>query len=150
MAADVFLTDLIWEAEGGGRLHTPGCPELQISEPLAFGGEPDKWTPEELLTGAVEACVLMTFLYFIKRQQVRLRRYSSHAETRLEKTREGLRFSGITLTLEIAVANPAEADNAVHAVDLAEKYCPVSHALNFPVQIERTVTVAPEAALTAP
>lgn len=140
MTADVFLTSLTWLGEGRARLHAPGCPDLQVSETLVFGGEPNKWTPEELLTGAVEASVLMVFLYFVKQQQVGLRRYASHAEARIEKTPDGLRFTDMSLTMEIGVASPTDANKAAHAVELAEKYCPVSQALNFPVHIERTVT----------
>lgn len=141
MTADVFLTSLTWLGEGRVRLHAPGCPELQVSQPLAFGGEPNKWAPEELLTSAVEACVLMTFLYFVKRQQIGLQRYTSHAEGRIEKTPDGLRFIDISLMLDIGVSSRTDADKAAHAVELAGRYCPVSHALTFPVHIQRTVTV---------
>ena len=147
MTADVFLSNLSWLGGGSASLHTSGRPELQLSQPLAFGGEPDKWTPEELLTGAVESCVLMTFLYFVKRHHVGLCRYTSHAAARVEKTPDGLRFTEMTLTLEVGVASPADVDKAADAVELAEKYCPVSHALNFPVHIQRTVTVAEDKAL---
>lgn len=141
MTEEVFLTSLTWLEEGGVRLHAPGCPELDLSPPPAFGGDSNKWTPEELLTGAIEACVLMTFLYFAKRQQIGLLRYTSHAEVRIEKTPDGLRFTEMSVTLEIGVASPADADKAAHAFERAKKYCPVSHALNFPVHIDWTVAI---------
>jgi hypothetical protein len=64
-----------------------------------------------LLTGAVEADLLMTFLQSINQRQVGLRRYASHAEAHLEESPAGLRFTGITLTLTIEVDTAADADS---------------------------------------
>jgi hypothetical protein len=66
MTADVLLTNVKWANGDRAFLHAPGCPDLSLSQPLLFGGEPDRWSPEELMTGAVEADVRMTFLQFIK------------------------------------------------------------------------------------
>jgi organic hydroperoxide reductase OsmC/OhrA len=84
----------------------------------------------------------MTFLQFIKQRQVGLRRYASHAEAHLDDSPAGLRFTGITLTLTIEVETAADAEVATQAIAWAESHSPVLHALNFPVRIHRTVTVA--------
>jgi organic hydroperoxide reductase OsmC/OhrA len=94
------------------------------------------------MTGAVEADVLMTFLQFIKPRQVGLRRYASHAEAHLDDSSAGLRFTGITLTLTIEVETVADAEAATQAIAWSESHSPIIHALNFPVRIHRTVTVA--------
>jgi organic hydroperoxide reductase OsmC/OhrA len=147
MTADVLLTSVKWVNGDRASLHAPGCPDLSLSQPLLFGGEPDRWSPEELFTGAVEADVLMTFLQFIKPRQVGLRRYASHAEAHLENCPEGLRFIGITLTLMITVETPPDVKPATEAVEWAEHRSPVIHALDFPVRIHRTVTVGERMAI---
>jgi organic hydroperoxide reductase OsmC/OhrA len=149
MTADVLLTNVKWVNGDLASLHAPGCPDLSLSQPLLFGGQPDRWSPEELLTGAVESDVLMTFLQFIKPRQVGLRRYVSHAESHLEDSPEGLRFVGITLTLTITVGDLEQVEQATQAIELAEKHCPVIHALNFPVRIQRTILAAENHAVPA-
>ena len=142
MTADVLLTNVKWANGDRASLHAPGCPDLSLSQPLLFGGETDRWSPEELLTGAVEADVLMTFLQFIKQRQVGLRHYASHAEALLDDSPTGLQFTGITLTLTIEAETAADAEVAIQAIPWVESHSPVIHALNVPVRIHRTVTVA--------
>ncbi|MCL4176814.1 MAG: OsmC family protein [Verrucomicrobia bacterium] len=149
MTADVLLTNLKWVNGDRASLHAPGCPDVSLSQPLLFGGDPDRWSPEELLTGAVEADVLMTFLQFIKRRQVGLRRYASHAEAHLEDSPAGLRFTGITLTLTIEVDAAADAEAVTQAIAWAESHSPIIHALNSPVRIHRAVTVAESSTVPA-
>ena len=141
MTADILLTNVKWVNGNRASLHAPGCPNLSLSQPLLFGGEADCWSPEELLTGAVEADVLMTFLQFIKPRQVGLRRYASHAEAHLENSPAGPRFTKITLTLTIVMETPAGMEPATEAIAWAESHSPVIHALGFPVRIHPTVTV---------
>lgn len=141
MTDDIILTNVSWCGDLRARLHAPGCPDVELSQPLALGGEPRKWTTEDLFTGAVEGCVLMTFLYFAKRHNIAVYRCCSHAEAHIERTPEGLRFTQMNLTLDIGVPSPTDVDKAAHAVELAERYCPVSHALNIPLHVEPSITV---------
>ena len=56
-----YAVSIVDRPDGYARLLSPGVPELRAAAPTDFGGPGDAWSPEQLLLGAVEACILLTF-----------------------------------------------------------------------------------------
>ena len=58
-----FITATEWQ--GGERLvvRTESGLALDVSSPPAFGGEAGRWTPEDMLVGGIEACILLTTMF---------------------------------------------------------------------------------------
>ncbi len=129
--------DTMTEWQGGERLviSTDEGLRIEVSSPPQFGGEAGRWTPEDMLVAGVEACILLTTLYFVQRQQIGLRRWSSRAVGTMEKGPSGLRFTKIEVEIKSAVGSEADVEKLTHALHLAEKYCPLSAAVNFPVKV---------------
>jgi organic hydroperoxide reductase OsmC/OhrA len=67
-----------------------------------------------------------------------LAQYRSRAEGILEKTREGIVFTRITLHVEIQ-APPQRLEEARKMVDTAKRYCIVSNALKLPVEVDAAI-----------
>lgn len=129
-----YTTSLKWQPGQDGRAETAGRPALEINSPPEFGGKPDRWSPELLLVSAVENCLMLTSLDIAKRQKLNVAGYESTAVGHMEKTAEGLRFTGIDVTVRVKAA-AAEAEKVKQAVLTAEKYCPVSNAMKIPVRL---------------
>ena len=137
-----YETTLRWTQGPLGQAGSAGKPELTVSPPPEFGGEAGRWTPEDLLVSAIETCLMMTTLNVAQRQKIEVRGYTSKASGQLEKTPEGLRFTAVLLTIELQVADEASREKAVKAVQIAEKYCPVSNAVKFPVHVTVNATAS--------
>ena len=131
----VFETRLEWQ--GGEQLvqRAEGRPDLPVSSPPVFGGEAGQWTPEDLLLAAVESCVLLTTLFFVKKNQIGLKAYTSTARGPMTKGPSGLRFTELTVAIAATVAAPEDAAKLEQAIHLAEKYCPLSNVVNVPVKV---------------
>ena len=136
-----FVTTLEWK--GGERMvqHAEGRPPIEVSSPTAFGGEAGLWTPEDFLVAAVESCVLLTTLYFVHRNQIGLKGWTSRCTGEMAKTAEGLRFQRMELRITARVAAEADIEKLRQAVALAEKYCPLSAAVKFPVNVALDASV---------
>lgn len=130
-----YETSLAWDGAGQGTSAAAGRPPLAITSPSEFGGRDDAWNPELLLVGAVEACLLLTLLNVAQRQKLELKGYASRATGRMEKTPDGLRFTGIDVAIQLKVAAAEDVEKARKAVTIAEKYCPVSNAAKCPVHV---------------
>jgi organic hydroperoxide reductase OsmC/OhrA len=137
-----YQTSLTWTQGSEGKSETAGKPALSITPPPEFGGTDDHWNPELLLVSAVESCLLLTALSVMQRQKINLKSYTSTATGHMEKTPDGLRFTGIDIAITLAAATPEESEKARKAVATAEKYCPVSNAVKCPVKVECSVTPA--------
>lgn len=131
-----YETSLTWTGGEGCESATAGKPSIAITPPTEFGGKADHWNPELLLVSAVESCMLLTTLSIIQRQKIVLKSYSSTAAGHMEKTPNGLRFTGIDIAIRLTTATAEDAEKAGKAVRMAEKYCPVSNAVSCPVKLE--------------
>ena len=57
-----------------------GKPDLEVSSPPEFKGEAGIWTPEDLFVGALNACILMTFVAFATQKGLEFASYECRAE----------------------------------------------------------------------
>ena len=136
-----FETSFRWIGKEEGVAECAGKPAINVTPPPEFGGEPGRWTPEDLLISAVESCLMMTTLSVAQKQKINLKAYASKATGKMAKTSEGLRFTGLDVTIDLQVADATDIEKAVKAVAIAEKYCPVSNGVKFPVTVKASARV---------
>lgn len=136
-----FEVGLIWKEGKQAEMNARDNPVLEVATPPDFGGPSQIWCPEELLVASIESCLMSTFLYFAERFHLSLATYSSQAKAVLEKTHEGLRFSGVDVRIDVLCANVGSLEKAgsLQLKKKLEKYCPVSASLNCPVSIQMTL-----------
>ena len=130
-----YKTSVTWDGAERGTASTEGRPSLAFTPPLEFGGTEDAWNPELMLVSAVESCMLLTSLSVAAKQKLEIASYSSTAVGRMEKTAEGLRFTGIDVHVTLKPVHEADAEKAKKCVAIAERYCPVSNAVKCPVRV---------------
>jgi organic hydroperoxide reductase OsmC/OhrA len=140
----VFETQVVWQRGRECRVEARDNPALTVATPPEFGGPEGVWAPEELFVGSVESCLLSTFLYFAERFELPFSSYSSTSRGTVEKTPEGLRFTGIDVSIAVTVPNEKAAKKAaaLRLKEKLEKYCPVSTSLCCPVRLAFEVTGA--------
>lgn len=122
-----------------GRLAAPPRPPIPVGPPPQFGGEDDtRWSPEELLVGAVAACLWTTFEAFARRDGLTVAAWSARATGVLDRAPRVPAFTELRLAVELTVA-PGDEDRARRVLHAAEAHCLVSAALRAPVRLEVTV-----------
>ena len=80
-----FENVVAWKSEFRGTLSAAGHPNVEVGNPPAFRGTPDVWCPEDLLIGALNACLMLTFLYQMQRRKLEVLAYESSAQGTLER-----------------------------------------------------------------
>ncbi|MCO5045763.1 MAG: OsmC family protein [Verrucomicrobia bacterium] len=130
-----YETSVVWNGGETGTVGANARPDLAFSSPPEFGGKEDLWNPELMLVSAIEACMLLTTLSIVQRQKIALTAYSSKASGNMAKTPNGLRFQSCHIEVTLTIPAGDDADKAAQAVHTAERYCPVSNAVNFPVTV---------------
>ncbi len=141
----VYQVGVEWIGRRAGRVEADGLPDLVVSAPLEFSGDPGMWTPEHLLLAATASCLMTTFLALAEFQKLPVTSYTSKAFARLEKVSgEGYRFTEITLAPEIGVASE-DREKTQKVLARAEKNCFISNSLRATVQIEPRFLLAPAA-----
>jgi organic hydroperoxide reductase OsmC/OhrA len=130
-----YETSVEWKEGKVGEARCNGKPTIEVATPPEFGGPEGIWTPEDLLTSAVESCIMASALFFMNRGKIQMRSYKSKASGTLEKGPTGLIFSRIVVEVGVELEDPAQADAARKAIVQAEKSCPLSNSLSCPVEL---------------
>ena len=98
-----YETTLVWEGDSRAALSSGIRPVLVGGPPPEFDGEPGWWSPEHLLISAANLCLMTTYMVLARKSRLPVAKYRSDAEGILEKTKEGIVFTRITLRVAIVV-----------------------------------------------
>lgn len=131
-----YETNVVWRGSKRGELKAADLPRIQMSLPPEFGGEPGYWSPEHLLSAALESCLMAAFLSCAQRERLKVVSYRSSALARLDWTEDRyLKLSKFTVRAVVEVACEEDREKALRVMDDVERTCPISNCLNVPVQI---------------
>lgn len=151
-----YSVDLTWTGAGEagtatytsyGRDHelTAGSkPPLPGTSDPHFRGDAERWSPEDLLVGALAQCHMVWFLHLAASVGVVVVGYQDAATgtMRIESAGQG-RFTEVVLRPRVTVVAPAT--QSAPAVDdallsdlhrRAQEHCFISRSVNFPVRCE--------------
>jgi organic hydroperoxide reductase OsmC/OhrA len=116
-----------------------GRPPLPGSSDPAFRGDPERWSPEELLVAALAQCHMLWFLHLAARAGVVVSAYVDEpvGTMRVEAAGHG-QFTTVVLRPRVTVRAAAavgDADlTALHRA--AGEHCFIRRSVNFPVRTE--------------
>lgn len=101
------------------------------------------------MLSALGLCMLTTFEAFAARDGIELLEWDAHADGTVERTPEGLMFTSIVLSIDMAISG--DLDRVETALDDAKQYCLVLNSLRVPVVVEANIrTPEPRVTLAAP
>src|SRR5829696_1214806 len=131
-----YRTDLTWAgstAEGydhysrAHRLHAPpAAGTLELSADPAFGGDPARLNPEQLLVAAAASCQLLSFLAVAARARIDVVAYRDTAEAVMPEDERPMRITHITLhpVITLGSASASVRDERLdHLVEVAHREC---------------------------
>ncbi|GIG39426.1 OsmC family protein [Cellulomonas phragmiteti] len=151
-----FSVDLTWTGarDAGtatytsyGRDHTltsGARPALLGTSDPGFRGDPARWSPEDLLVGALSQCHMLWFLHLAATAGVVVVGYTDSASgtMRIEAAGHG-QFTEVVLRPRVTVRNATLDDGTVVDDELlagihhsAQEHCFIARSVNFPVRHE--------------
>jgi len=137
----LFKNTVFKEGDESAKTVFGGPGELEVGPAPEFEGSQETLNPEEMFVAAVNSCIMTTFFYFVRRSNIEVLSYYSDAEGRVEKQRDGFRFTNVEVRAKITLQQPDIAEKVRELGDLAEKYCLVSRSVTCPVQYSLVVQV---------
>ncbi len=132
-----------WTADRQGQLNAANRPPIRIGSPPEFGGPNDAWSPEQLCVGAVNACVMATFLAIAANSKLVFRTYSATATGTLEKVEgRGPVITRVVVKPRVTVGPDVDRGRVERILKMAEKNCYISNSLQAEVALEPEIVVA--------
>jgi organic hydroperoxide reductase OsmC/OhrA len=137
-----FTNNLMWSNARRGRTSAPGKSQIDIGSPPEFKGEPGVWSPEELLVGAVNGCLMLTFIAMAQAKGLELVAYESAAEGLLENVDGKYRMTEISVQPSVAMRTEADVNAARAIIDHVEENCFISTSVRAEVKLTAQFRVA--------
>ena len=131
-----YRNDLMWKSARRGVMSSLGKPELDVGSPPEFRGEPGVWTPEDMYVGALNACLMLTFLSFADRKDLGLVAYETTAEGLLEHVEGRYRITEVTVQSSVVVKSEVDLEAAREIMSKLEENCFISNSITARVKIE--------------
>jgi organic hydroperoxide reductase OsmC/OhrA len=132
-----------WSRARRGTLAAPGRSDVLVGSPPEFRGDGDVWSPEELLVGSLNTCMMLTFLTLAR--GVSLAGYESDAEGLLENIDGTFRLTEVTVRPRVTLASEADREPTRKAMEGVEAHCFIANSLAARVVLIPEFVVAPPA-----
>src|SRR5512136_337644 len=142
MPSQTYHADVTWKGEHWGEVQMGNGPLLSFSAPPDAHGHKGVLTPEDAFVAAVNACVMMMFLWSVERFKLDLVSYECRAEgTKLIELDRTEIFTRIVLKPRIAVRvgseSPGSAEKRIgRALESARKYSLVANSIKSDLVVE--------------
>jgi organic hydroperoxide reductase OsmC/OhrA len=147
--SDNFEVRVVWPADETQKmppdpafsrnnwLAAPGKPEIAGSSPVAFGGDPKRYNPEELLMLALSECHLLTYLAMTAKRKIKVVHYDDRTTGQLGKNAAGkMQVMEVVLHPRVTVAKGTDLEEARALHARAHEACFVGNSVNFVVRNE--------------
>lgn len=127
-----------------GEIRFEGKPSLPTSSAPIFGGEADRYSPQDLFVSAVAACFLTTFVTFAKRAKVAVKAVDIEGRGVVQRdAASGWRFTDVYVTMRIGVPDTVSKSAVQRVAELTEKFCMISRSVKCQVHLDARVATVP-------
>lgn len=133
-----FQNHVAWKSDRRGVMSALQHPSLEVGSPPEFKGTPDVWCPEDLLIGALNTCLMLTFLALARRKNVEVMAYESVAHGTVENSSGKFRVTHVVVQPRVTLKDEAAAATALTVAKETKEACMITNS------IMATVDLVPE------
>jgi organic hydroperoxide reductase OsmC/OhrA len=132
-----------WSSGRTGIAKCDSAPNaIHFTAPVSFGGVDGRWTPEDLLLGAIASCFTTTFREIADHSRFEYVDLQMEVRCAVAQEVTGYGFGEISISANLTVANQEDHKLGVKLLHKAKAHCLVSRALNIQQTFNPVVTVA--------
>jgi len=139
-----YETDVNWLNDRKGLMSSSVLnSSIEVVTPPEFPkGMPGYWSPEHLLVGAVNSCLMTTFLAIAENSRLEFVSFKSNANGKLEMVDGKYMISEITLTPTVTINDESNADRVQRVLMKAESACLISNSIKAAIIFKPEVVIA--------
>lgn len=132
-----------WASGRTGIAKSSSAPNaIHFTAPPAFGGLEGRWTPEDLLLGAIASCYTTTFRALAENSKFEYTDLQVEVEGAIRKGETGYCLGEVVIRPHLMISQEAEQARALKLLHKVENLCPVARALAVEKSFVPTVQVS--------
>ncbi len=142
MEAHYYNVDLNWTSDRKGEISSPELNDaIEVATPPQFpNGIEGIWSPEHLLTAAVNSCFMTTFLSIAENSKLEFVRFDCAAKGKLEQIEGKYLMTEIILEPHLMIAKETDKDRAERVLQKSEAACLISNSIKSKVTLLPTIS----------
>ena len=123
-------------------IEAENLPEIISAPPTQFSGPGDKWSPEDLMMGAVADCFILTFQAIANASRFEWETLSCNVEGTLDRIDRVTRFTAVTVTATLTLDASADQGKADRLLHKAEESCLVTNSMSAETQLVTNIVAS--------
>lgn len=117
-------------------------PALLVMNPPEFDGKAGEWTPEDLLIGAIETCLAMTFAAYADKHRLPVEAYYSEAEGLFDLEDGVYRVTRVIIRPTVVIESREHATKTLRVLESAHRDCLIANAVQTSISVEPSVVLS--------
>jgi organic hydroperoxide reductase OsmC/OhrA len=122
------------------EISIPSAPPIPGTTDARRFHDASRYSPEELVVGALSACHMMWLLHLCAEAKITVVSYVDDAQGRMAVEGRTGQLSEVTLRPVMKITDPNRVQEAVALHEEAHKLCNIARSVNFPVYCRPAVT----------
>ena len=139
-----YQVNVTWLGERKGKMQSEVLNEsIEVATPPEFPkGMAGDWSPEHLFVAAINSCFMTTFLAVAENSNFEFLKFECNAIGKLEKIDRKLQITTVTLYPKITIQDETNAEKGIRVMEMSEKACLISNAVNSKIILQPEVVFA--------
>lgn len=131
MDTHYYNVNLTWSADRKGEISSPELNDnIEVATPPQFNkGMEGIWSPEHLLTAAVNSCMMTTFLAIAENSKLEFESFSCESKGKLEQVDGKFLMTEIILEPALKIKKEADKEKAERILHKSEAACLISNSI---------------------
>lgn len=142
MEPHFYHTQVEWNHDRVGTLSSNDLTStLEVATPPPFPkGIAGIWSPEHLLTAAVNSCFMTTFLAIAENSKLDFTKFSCSSKGKLEQVEGKYLITEISLHPELEIKNEHDRERAERILQKSEAACLISNSIKSKIILQTRIT----------
>lgn len=141
MEPHYFNVNLSWFTDRKGEISSPELNDkIEVATPPPFPkGIEGIWSPEHLLTAAVNSCFMTTFLAVAENSKLEFVSFDCNAKGKLEQIEGKYLMTEVLLEPTLVITKEADKDRAERVLQKSEAACLISNSIKSKVSMTTNI-----------
>lgn len=141
MDGHYYTVDLNWIADRKGIISSPElAQQLEVATPPQFAkGIEGIWSPEHLLTAAVNSCFMTTFLAIAENSKLQYKSFACRAKGKLAQIEGKFLMTEVLLEARLTVDEALDVEKAERILQKSEAACLISNSIKSKVTLQTDI-----------
>ncbi|WP_264563471.1 OsmC family protein [Flavobacterium sp. N3904] len=137
MEAHYYNVDLNWTSDRKGKISSPELQQtIEVATPPEFPkGIEGIWSPEHLLTAAVNSCFMTTFLAIAENSKLEFISFNCKSKGKLEQIDGKFLITEVILEPTLIITKESDKDRAERVLQKSEAACLVSNSIKSKITL---------------